>query len=288
MHQFLASQARRLLSSRVGSEKFASIQGQLIQTQELLRRANIECDEAKEALLQWTNRGQPGFDADGLVVWDKNVSFLSEPRFVESYNAGIESGHRFTTGQDGKLHVEWRVAIACWAAKHALHLKGDFVECGTNTGILSLAICRYVDFNKTNKSFFLFDTFNGIPSEQATQNDRAWQSDNKFYFDCWDVVNQNFKQYPNVHLIRGKVPDTLGSTDIEAVSYLSIDMNIAYPERAAMEYFWEKLVPGAITILDDYGFAGYEEQKVTLDEFAAQRNVEIFTLPTGQGLLIKP
>ena len=41
-------------------------------------------------------------------------------------------------------------------------------------------------------------------------------------------------------------------------------------------------------ILDDYGFATYEEQTRAMNAFAAKRGVKIATLPTGQGLLLKP
>jgi len=58
-------------------------------------------------------------------------------------------------------------------------------------------------------------------------------------------------------------------------------MNIAYPERAAIEFFWDKLSPGAPVVLDDYAWEDYSEQKAALDDFAHTRGVEILTLPTG-------
>ena len=41
-------------------------------------------------------------------------------------------------------------------------------------------------------------------------------------------------------------------------------------------------------ILDDYGWLGYVPQKEAMDEFAATVGGRILTLPTGQGLLLKP
>ena len=108
------------------------------------------------------------------------------------------------------------------------------------------------------------------------------------YPDCWDIACKNFAPFPRAKLVRGLVPDSLPTQKIDKVCYLCIDMNIAAPERAAMEYFWDKLVSGALVIFDDYGWAGYKEQKDTLDDFARSRGVEILNLPTGQGLLIKP
>ena len=56
----------------------------------------------------------------------------------------------------------------------------------------------------------------------------------------------------------------------------------------AIEHFWPKLSTGAMVVLDDYGWTRYEAQKETIDEFARSVGVEALTLPTGQGLLVKP
>jgi hypothetical protein len=65
-------------------------------------------------------------------------------------------------------------------------------------------------------------------------------------------------------------------------------MNIAYPEGAASAHFWERLTPGAVVIYDDYASQAHAPQKLALDAFAAERDVRILSLPTGQGLLLKP
>jgi hypothetical protein len=64
-------------------------------------------------------------------------------------------------------------------------------------------------------------------------------------------------------------------------------MNVVQPEIAAAEYFWDKLVQGAVLILDDYGFPQHIHQKIAFDDFAKQRNQTILSLPTGQGIIIK-
>jgi len=89
-------------------------------------------------------------------------------------------------------------------------------------------------------------------------------------------------------LVRGKVPDTLAGAGVGRACYLSIDMNLVAPEIAAIEFFWDKLVPGAPVVLDDYGWAPHRPQKDAMDAFAATKDVPILALPTGQGLIIKP
>lgn len=230
-----------------------------------------------------------GYNSDGLITSGKNLEFLKQSRFIKAYARGMNSGHMIGGRPGIDLHIEWRVAVACWAAQHGSHLKGDFVECGVNTGILSLAICDYVNFNMLDKSFYLFDTFSGIPESLMSSfeaKDRLHS--NSKYPDCYEQAKLNFSNYPRAKLVRGMVPDTLSKVNVDHVCYLSIDMNIAYPEREAIEFFWPKLSPGAMVVLDDYGWLNYENQKNTMDEFALKVGVEILTLPTGQGLIIKP
>ena len=57
--------------------------------------------------------------------------------------------------------------------------------------------------------------------------------------------------------------------------------------RKRLEYFWPKLVPGGIIILDDYGYGNNQDQKWAHDTWAASKRIKILSLPTGQGLIIK-
>jgi len=91
-----------------------------------------------------------------------------------------------------------------------------------------------------------------------------------------------------VRIIRGVIPQTLPQVDSERLAYLSIDLNCAAPEIAAAEFFWDRLVPGAVMLLDDYGFRRFAPQKRAFDDFARRKGVPILSLPTGQGMIIKP
>jgi O-methyltransferase len=234
----------------------------------------------------------PVYNGDGMRLKGRSLDCLASRRFRHAYARGMNSGHHIARpkGSTRDIGVDYRCYVECWAAEHALRLKGDLVCCGVNTGIMPLAICEYIDFNASGKTFWLFDTFAGIPEAQMSETERPARVEENaaFYSDCYDVAKRNFAPYPKTHLVRGTVPETLSTVDIERVAYLSIDMNIAYPERKAIEYFWPKLVPSAIVILDDYAHAPYRAQKLSMDEFAATQGVSVLTLPTGQGMLVKP
>lgn len=230
---------------------------------------------------------------DGLAVWNKSVGFLKDPRFQRAYQRGAQSGHRLAgPPEKGKqLHIEWRIHHVLFFASVASKLEGDFVECGVNTGVCSLAVCDYLDFNNLGKKFYLFDTYCGIPRDQMSDEEISLGREKEnadYYEECYDRVKRNFSEYPAAVLVRGKVPETLPGAGTEKVCYLSLDMNITAPEIAALEFFWEKLSPGAPVILDDYGWLPYAPQKKAMDEFAKSRGIAICELPTGQGVMIKP
>jgi hypothetical protein len=223
----------------------------------------------------------PTYDQDGLLTIH-SADALRDSRFLEAYQRGV-----LAAGED--YHWHWRVYIGVWVASQALRLPGDFVECGVNRGFLSSAIMKYLDWNKRNRRFFLLDTFRGLDDRFISDDEKAAGvcSSSHGYSECYEEAKRNFEEFHNVVLIRGAVPLTLQEVDAEQVCYLHVDMNCAPPELAAMEYFWDRLVPGAMVLLDDYGCFSHHFQKRAIDGFAAERAVQVLSLPTGQGLILK-
>lgn len=232
------------------------------------------------------------YSHDSLTTYGKSVEWMNEALFKAAYTAGMDSGHKIgrSAGSKDDIHIEWRAHICCWAAQHALLLEGDFVECGVNTGIMSLTICNMFDLPKHKRFFYLFDTFEGIPVDQMSESEKEKRinENQKLYESCYELTKLNFEKHKNAILVKGRVPETLSTVDIKKVSYLHLDMNIAFPEIAAANYFWSRLVPGAIIVLDDYGWLNHSEQRKAFDSFAIEKGIGIATLPTGQGLIIKP
>jgi hypothetical protein len=226
-------------------------------------------------------RGPLSYNED-LLATRATTAWLDEERFQAAYS-------RARAVSVWGVDIRWRVYVACWAATHALHLEGDFVECGVDRGGLATAILHYLDFGRCAKTMYLLDTFQGLVHEQMTEREqRDIPVREGRYVDSYQDVVARFSAYPNIKVIRGRIPETLAQVSAEAVAYLSIDMNVAYPEIAAAEFFWERLSHGAVILLDDYGFPRHGEQREAFDKFAAERSVKVLALPTGQGLLLKP
>jgi hypothetical protein len=224
------------------------------------------------------------YNEDGLATFHI-PGFLNDPLFNKSYQLGKQ------TGAWPSIDIQWRVHTCCWAAERAKTLKGDFVECGVFKGGISRAVINYIDFGNLDKKFYLLDTFEGIPLEYVSDAELKLidpEKRNELYTDTYGQVKETFKLFKNVLLIKGKIPETLPEVESDSIAYLSIDLNNYQPEIAAIRFYWDRLVPGAVVILDDYCYSDkYINQRLEWDKFAKEKGFQILSLPTGQGLIIK-
>jgi len=226
------------------------------------------------------------YEEDAIKIGNRNLSFLSDPRFAAAW-ASVEAAFKRTG--DYLPEVRWRLLICLQAARIALNAEGDFVECGTNLGIFSNAICHDLDFGKLNRRFFLFDTFAGIPAEGLTEEERkrTVHLNDGTYSDCFAKVKKTFENYTNVELVRGKLPDTLSAVEGKRIAFLSIDLNSATYEMQVMRRLWDQLSASAVVVVDDYGFKRHEAQYDAWNEFSARSGAPIIYSPTGQGIIFK-
>lgn len=232
-------------------------------------------------------QGPLTYNQDGLAT-QHSAEFMRDPRFAKAYATGMENGRPGT-------QVEWRVHVALWCATQAARLEGDFVECGVHTGILSGAVMDWLDFGRlAPRRFFLFDTWAGIPEEQMSAEEKriGVPSMNRKYAEGDSIhaaVLKKFSRWPNVEVVRGRVPESLSAlASVPKIAYASIDLNVAAAEMGAVEVLWPRLVPGAPMLIDDYGWAAHVNQKRAWDDWARRTGIMILSLPTGQGLVLKP
>ena len=233
----------------------------------------------------------PGVYAQDGLVSVHNHDFMGDPVFRRAYARGMKAlaGH-----DDYRWH--WRIHVGLWAASTAKRIDGDFVECGVNRGFLSSAIMQHLDWDTLGRTFWLLDTFAGLDERFVSQRERhagAMERNREelasgFYVSGPQSVVDNFSEWQRVRIIVGAIPETLPQVTAQRIAYLHLDMNCAPPEVAAIEHFWPWLAPGAVVLLDDYAYFGFEAQKAAMDAFAQRQRVPILALPTGQGLLIRP
>lgn len=223
----------------------------------------------------WTYAG------DGFMTMH-SAAFLRDPRFQEAYR------HAKAIGAWHGADIEWRAYTVCWAAMKGRSLEGDFVECGVDRGGFSRAAMHYIGFGDLpDRKFWLVDTYDGIP-EATLRDDPNRELLATRYDHTYEDVVRTFAPFPNAVVVRGQVPEILPAVNAEKVCYLCVDLNTTAPSLAAAEFFWDRMVSGAVMVLDDYGQTLFAAIQRTFDEFARRRGVEVLSLPTGQGLIFKP
>lgn len=225
--------------------------------------------------------GNLSYNQDGLATCTR-CDFMQDERFMRAYNLAVAQGLHV------RKDIHWRVYTACWAAATARHLGGDFVECGVFKGFVSRIVMEYIGFRDLPQKFYLLDTFEGLVGNCLTNAERQQGRTAGGYGVSFDFVKQVFAGFPNAVLVKGMVPDTLSQIASDKIAYVHLDMNCMAPEVAAAEYLWPRMAKAGMILLDDYGWRGFEEQKRGFDTFARERDVEVLSLPTGQGLIVKP
>lgn len=212
------------------------------------------------------------------VVTRHNADFLRQVDFVRAYEACLR--------QKSISDVAWSIHVHQWAATYAMDLPGDFVECGVYRGGVAMSNIVYTRFqDHVDRKYYLFDTYSGLSEEYSSP--REYAKYGAAYTNYYDFVLESFGGYRNVIIVKGVLPDTLRTVEIDNVAYLHIDMNCVLPEIETFRFFWPKMCSGGIVIFDDYAQVGHEEQKKAFDEVAQSYDIRILSLPTGQGMVLK-
>jgi O-methyltransferase len=222
--------------------------------------------------------GQTYYGAEGLHVLNRNLSFTRDEAFMKLYRDMAEDAK-----EKGRL---WRLHVFLWAFMNALGLEGDMIECGVYRGFSSALAVRYANFERIRKTLFLFDTWDGIPEDQL---DSGRQQIDKYKDpENYEKVLERFKDYANVKIVKGRVPEAFSLVEMpEKISFLHLDMNTSVAEIAALNVLFERMVPGSVCLLDDFGLALAHEQMVAESEWFRRRGYMICELPTSQALVIK-
>jgi len=229
---------------------------------------------------------------DRLLTLDKTFAFMADPASRAAYEA-IRGSHYYD--QYGGPHtIAWRLNTLCWAARCALRTGGDFVECGVFKGDMSWVVGQVVGFDRI-PALHLFDSFEGFSPTLSSNDDYP---ENSGYLDfangiyrgdgtLFEQVRDRFAAHPNVTVTRGFLPEALEAVPIDRIGMLHVDLNAPRAEVAVIEALFDRIVPGGMIVLDDYGWAVFHKQKEAHDALMARLGYDILELPTGQGLIVK-
>ena len=170
------------------------------------------------------------FAADNMILFERNLAILNDKKFSQACEQNARN--------DQERSLVLRLNTLTWAASEALRIPGDFVECGVWRGFCSAVIADYLDFTHVPKTFYLYDTFDGIPSQYDSE-----KHDAPDYHEAglYQSVVDRFARFSNVEVVRGIVPDSFAQAAPERIAFLHLDMNSSTSEIAALEVLFERV-----------------------------------------------
>ena len=222
---------------------------------------------------------QNHFIGDMMCVFGRNFGFGRDPGFLAAVGRNIAM-------PPDKSRI-WRLHTLVWAARHALKLPGDFVECGVFLGLSAGTMIDTLGEAAAEKTIWLYDTFDGLTETYSSATERARAPTNYGQAGLFEAVRDRFSAHPNVRVVQGVVPDVLGQACPEQIVLLHLDMNAAKAEIGALERLFDLVVAGGLVVFDDFGHIAGREQFDAETAWMAARDYAVLELPTGQGLVVK-
>ena len=165
-------------------------------------------------------------------------------------------------------------------------LAGDTAECGVRHGKSSFFILRGLD--DPARLHHLCDSFEGLsqPSDldaESIARRDGWRAGDLAADEAG--VRERFREFAQVRFHKGWIPDCFDGLQDRRFAFVHVDVDLYEPTLAAFEFFHPRLVPGAVMVCDDYGFASCPGARRAVDEFFAGRADAPIELPSGQALI---
>ena len=185
-------------------------------------------------------------------------------------------------------------------------IPGAIVECGVwRGGAIMAAALTLKQLGATDRTFYLYDTFCGMPAPSEYEN-HLWKSSvnpqelfrlrqtgpdsSDWCRASLDEVRQNLAttQYDlnQFKLVEGKVEETIPGTLPDEIAILRLDTDWYESTKHEMIHLFPRLVSKGVLIVDDY--YTWSGSKKAVDEYLAAANVPIFLPIERQFIGIKP
>ena len=180
--------------------------------------------------------------------------------------------------------------------KSVSNLSGNILEVGVFRGFSALFLKQLEDelnFNNKNKStLFLIDSFEGLSkiNEKDIVLDKKTFQHQKGHFKLnFNEVENLFKNYENINLIKGWIPEIFDSlNDKNVYKLVHIDVDLYEPTLETLNYVFDKVVEDGVIITDDFDSKAFPGNRKAWQEFFIKKNIlNSIALPSGQAVYIK-
>ena len=164
-------------------------------------------------------------------------------------------------------------------ARAARRTPGAFAEAGVYRGGSARLICE----EKGDLPLHLFDVFEALQGEAVAGGEEVASHFGRVHGSLAEV-KKLLSPYPNLSFHPGLFPSTTAGLEELRFSFVHIDLDLPSAMRAALEFFYPRLVPGGILVADDYSDPAVKQ---CVDEWLAPHADTIIELPWSQLMLVR-
>lgn len=136
---------------------------------------------------------------------------------------------------------------------------------------------------------FAVDTFEGHSHQDFSgASDEGPQQPGVFADTSHEAVAGHLARHPFVSVLKGRLQDVAGDLGDRRFDVVNLDTDLYEPTRWALPWLAERMRPGGVLVLDNYGFDNAPGETRAADEYL-QESPHAFTrlaLPTGQAVLV--
>lgn len=188
--------------------------------------------------------------------------------------------------------LKWRHYLvywsACYAMRHAQGQEKNLAELGVCDGLTAWYASQAQFDAQAPGDFFLYDAWEGMRDDLLEAGEKS-SAGSYAYLDIENTRhNLNQAAQRNFVFIKGYVPESFShGPNPETLAWLHIDLNSAIPTIAGLDFFWERILPGGVVLLDDFAWPGYEDTQAAVEQWASEQQQQILHLPTGQAVIFK-
>lgn len=198
------------------------------------------------------------------MQWWQDTAFTAYlQRFGEE--TGCNSDRRYAVGQLLRMMPD-----------------GDTAEVGAYQGAMSWLICAA---GRQKRMHHIFDSFEGL-SQPVMDDGTHWT---KGDLACDETtVRSNLAPFAgSFKTYKGWVPDRFHEVSGLQFAFVHIDVDLYEPTRDSISFFYPRMVPGGIIVVDDWGFTSCPGATKACDEFLSDKPERMIGLSAAAGFLIK-
>ncbi|MBF0236072.1 MAG: class I SAM-dependent methyltransferase [SAR324 cluster bacterium] len=219
------------------------------------------------------------------IIWHNKVEREKRlpPEFSQEDMDILHSVKSYT------MTSEQRVLALIKATRYVYEneISGDIVECGVYKGGSMMAVAQTLCLlHSTDKTLYLYDTFEGMPAPVLEDGEHAQMKFNKMRTQedraDWcraplaEVQANMFSTGYNPQkmiFIKGKVQDTIPRNIPDKISLLRLDTDFYESTQHELAHLFPRLSHGGVIILDDYGY--WQGQKKAMDEYIRNHKIKL-------------